>query len=89
MNGDEQTDPCEYGVEVLVECYRQGKLSPLEVTRAHLRRIERFNPSVHAYTYVDVEGAETAARESERRWRAGRPASVVDGVPASIVPRRC
>lgn len=84
MSGNGHTNPCEFGVEELSERYRDGKLSPLEVTRAHIERIERFNPAVNAYTYVDVEGAEVAARESERRWRAGRPASAVDGVPVSI-----
>jgi aspartyl-tRNA(Asn)/glutamyl-tRNA(Gln) amidotransferase subunit A len=72
------------GVEDLIGRFRDGSLSPLEVTRAHLARIERLNPALNAFTYVDVEGAEAAATASERRWRDGRPASAVDGVPVSI-----
>jgi aspartyl-tRNA(Asn)/glutamyl-tRNA(Gln) amidotransferase subunit A len=84
MSGDPDPDAGELGVDDLVELFRSGELSPLEATRVHLARIERFNPGVNAYTYVDVEGAEAAARASERRWREGRPASAVDGVPVSI-----
>ena len=43
------------GVAALTEHYRNGSVSPLEATRAALSRIERFNPTVNAYTYIDAE----------------------------------
>ncbi|WP_442487240.1 amidase [Halomonas litopenaei] len=72
------------GVAALTEHYRSGDASPLEATRAALARIERFNDAVNAYTYVDAEGAEKAAKASARRWGQGKPLSPIDGVPVSL-----
>ena len=68
----------------LARRYADGSLSPVEATRATLARIEARNPLVNAYCQVDAEGALEAARVSEARWRAGRPASPIDGVPTGI-----
>ena len=68
----------------LLRRYRRGSLSPVEVTRAVLERIERHNEAHIAFTFVDHEGALAAARESEQRWREGQPLGLVDGVPTTI-----
>ncbi|MGV9803046.1 amidase [Mycobacterium sp. NPDC003449] len=68
----------------LIEGYRNGSLSPVEVTRAGLAAIDRHGPSVNAFVLVDEEGALAAARESEARWRSGRPLGPGDGIPTSI-----
>lgn len=68
----------------LLRLYRRGEASPVEAARAALDRIARFNPQVNAYCHVDEEGALAAARESEARWRAGRPLGPLDGIPSSI-----
>ena len=68
----------------LLSLYRAKKLSPVEVTRAVLDRIERFNSDLNAFCLVDAEGALKSARESEARWQAGAPKGRIDGVPASI-----
>ena len=67
-----------------VELYRRGELSPVEVTEAALKRIDKLNPHLNAFCLVDAEGALTAAKESEMRWRRGEPLGRVDGVPATI-----
>ncbi len=68
----------------LVARYRARTLSPVEVTRAVLARIEALNPKLNAYCLVDADRALAAARASEARWMKGAPAGPVDGVPASI-----
>jgi aspartyl-tRNA(Asn)/glutamyl-tRNA(Gln) amidotransferase subunit A len=68
----------------LVARYRAKALSPVEVTRAVLARIEALNPKLNAYCRVDTDGAIAAARASEARWLKGAPAGPVDGVPTSI-----
>lgn len=68
----------------LTERFKSGDASPLEATRAALERIERFNDKVNAYTYVDRDGAEAAAKASARRWGQGKPLSPIDGVPVSL-----
>jgi aspartyl-tRNA(Asn)/glutamyl-tRNA(Gln) amidotransferase subunit A len=68
----------------LVARYRAKTLSPVEVTRAVLARIDALNPKLNAYCLVDPDGALAAARASEARWMKGAPAGPLDGVPTSI-----
>ncbi|MDB5804759.1 MAG: amidase [Betaproteobacteria bacterium] len=68
----------------LTAAYAARRLSPVEVTQATLARIDAVNPKVNAFCVVDHESALAAARESEARWRKGRPLSFIDGVPAGI-----
>ncbi|MBI2713059.1 MAG: amidase [Rhizobiales bacterium] len=67
----------------MTDAYRRGELSPMEVARDVLSRIER-HAALNAFLAVDVEGALAAAKQSEARWRAGAPLGPIDGVPASI-----
>ena len=64
--------------------FREGRLSPVEVTDDVLGRIERADKAVNAYILVDADQARASARESERRWRAGEPRGQFDGVPVSV-----
>ncbi|MGW6055835.1 amidase [Streptomyces sp. NPDC055189] len=68
----------------LVEAYRKGEFSPVDATRAALRRAEDVQPVVNAFVRVDAEEALAQAEESTRRWRRGEPAGLVDGVPVSV-----
>ena len=68
----------------LVRLYRRRELSPVEVTRDTLARIERFNPVINAFIVIIGDAALAAARESETRWQKGEPRGLVDGVPATI-----
>jgi aspartyl-tRNA(Asn)/glutamyl-tRNA(Gln) amidotransferase subunit A len=78
------TDLARYGATELAEGFRTGRLSPVDATRAALSTITAHDPAVHAFVLVDPDGAEAAAAESERRWRAGQPLGPFDGVPATI-----
>lgn len=64
--------------------FRSGKLSPVELVKDCLSRIEKHNPKFNAFCHVDVEGALSAARASEVRWRKGKPKGPLDGVPSTI-----
>ena len=68
----------------LLASYRQKILSPVEVVRAVLDRIERNNGIVNAYCHVDAEGALNSASEFEARWTAGVPRGLADGVPVGV-----
>lgn len=72
------------GAVDLVAGYRDGSLSPVEVTRSVLERIVRLDPRVNAFCLVDADGALAAARASEERWRRGEPCGLLDGVPVSV-----
>jgi aspartyl-tRNA(Asn)/glutamyl-tRNA(Gln) amidotransferase subunit A len=80
--GDEAL--CFASATELVALYREKQLSPVEVTRAVLARIDALNPQLNAFNLVDHEGALAAAKASEARWQSGRPLGPLDGVPTSI-----
>lgn len=77
------TDLCFTSAAELLGSYRSGALSPVEVTEAVLARVERLNPRLRAYLYVDADGAMRAARAAEAAYRAGN-AGPLAGVPISI-----
>jgi aspartyl-tRNA(Asn)/glutamyl-tRNA(Gln) amidotransferase subunit A len=63
---------------------KSGGVSPVELTRACLDRIERVDPVLHAFVSVDVEGALRAARAAERDITAGRHRGPLHGIPIAI-----
>ena len=73
----------ELGATELLEAYRKHEVSPVEVTRAVLERIERLNPVLNAFNLVSERALEDA-KASEARWLAGQPKGLLDGVPVSI-----
>lgn len=78
------TDLCDLKAVHLVESYAAGTVSPVEVVRAVLARIETIQPQVNAFTRVDADGALRAATESAERWARGEPRGLLDGVPVSV-----
>ena len=67
----------------LLEDYRTKRVSPVEVTRAVLQRIDALNPVLNAFCFVAPDALAMAAA-SEARWMAGEPSGPLDGVPVSI-----
>lgn len=67
----------------LMSAFEGKDLSPLEVTRYLLDRIDRINPSINAFVTVLGAGAEEAAKESELAYQRGT-AGPLQGVPVAI-----
>jgi len=65
----------------LLERYRRGDVSPLDVVQDALARIEAHDPMLRAFLHVSGEAALIAARASTERWRNGAVAGPLDGVP--------
>jgi aspartyl-tRNA(Asn)/glutamyl-tRNA(Gln) amidotransferase subunit A len=63
--------------------YGAKALSPVEVTRAILDRIDHLNPALNAFTVVTPELALKQARAAERAF-AGGDAPPLAGIPTSI-----
>ena len=74
----------ELPATALIDHYRHKTLSPVEVTRAVLERIDAWEPQIHATYACEPETALQMARESELRWRRGEPQGPLDGVPVTI-----
>ncbi len=74
----------DLSAEVLSNAYRARQLSPVEVTRAALARIDAWEAKINAMYVVAAESALAQAAAAEARWRAGTPLSALDGVPITI-----
>lgn len=74
----------ELSAHDLVSAYSKGELSPVEVTRAALARLDAWEPKIHAMYRVARDAALEQARASESRWRGAAPLSAIDGVPITI-----
>jgi aspartyl-tRNA(Asn)/glutamyl-tRNA(Gln) amidotransferase subunit A len=68
----------------LVAQYRRKSLSPVEVTQALLRRLDRLEPAINAFVMVARESALAEARAAEARWLKAAPLGLLDGVPVTI-----
>ncbi|WP_022921165.1 amidase [Ornithinimicrobium pekingense] len=65
--------------------FRAGALSPVDVARAALERMEQREPVVNAMWVRDPADQVLArAAESARRWEQGRPHGPLDGVPVTL-----
>ena len=78
------TDLCFTAAVELAELIRRRALSPVEITRAVLERIDRLNPRLGAYVMVHAERALGEARAAEGAVMAGEPLGPLHGVPISI-----
>jgi aspartyl-tRNA(Asn)/glutamyl-tRNA(Gln) amidotransferase subunit A len=63
---------------------RRKAISPVELTRACLQRIERLNPTLNAFITVTPEAALAQARESEAEVRRGRWRGPLHGIPVGL-----
>ena len=73
-------DLCFLPATELAARIRGRDLSPVEIVKAHLGRIENRNPSINAYTLVLADQALDAAREAETTVMSGRPLGPLHGV---------
>ena len=64
-------DLCYTTALELVGLYESKRVSPVEVARAILERIERLNPILNCYCYCNRDDVLAAARQSEARWSLG------------------
>ena len=77
-------DLCFLPATELAARIRRRDLSPVEVVKAYLGRIEDRNPSINAYTLVLADSALDSAREAETAVMSGRPLGPLHGVPVAI-----
>jgi aspartyl-tRNA(Asn)/glutamyl-tRNA(Gln) amidotransferase subunit A len=61
-----------------------GDVSAVEVAQAHLDRINTVDPAVHAFLYVDADGALAAAKAIDERRMAGEELGPLAGVPLAL-----
>lgn len=67
----------------LLSAYRDGELSPVEVTRAILERVEEVNGKINAIVTVTGDLAMEQAGAAEKAYRRGETGAL-EGVPVTI-----
>jgi aspartyl-tRNA(Asn)/glutamyl-tRNA(Gln) amidotransferase subunit A len=84
------TDLAFASIEEIGKLFRKRKLSPVELTKLMLARIEQLNPKLNAYLTVTAELALAQAQKAERelfapRGRKGqRDRGPLHGIPLSL-----
>ncbi len=68
----------------LLAAYKSKKLSPVEAIDGVVARIEIWEPKIKALYAPDFGTARRLAKDSEKRWAAGKPSGALDGVPITI-----
>src|SRR3989440_7712912 len=73
----------DFTVASLAEAVRTKRISPVELVRDCLARIERRNPALRAFIRVDAAGALATARALESEAVGGRFRGPLHGVPVA------
>lgn len=60
------------------------KISPVDLVKLYLDRIERIDPTIHAYITVAADQAMDAARHAESKVMRGESLGLLHGVPISL-----
>lgn len=68
----------------IAEQIRRKGLSPVEVTRAALERLESLNPRLNAFISNLGEQALEASKRAEQEIAAGQPHGPLHGVPLAL-----
>ncbi len=82
-SSDQSADMADWSGPELLDAYARRQVSPVEVTKAVIARIEAYEPQLRALYAFDPDSALRDAKSSEQRWMSGE-ARALDGVPATI-----
>jgi Asp-tRNA(Asn)/Glu-tRNA(Gln) amidotransferase A subunit family amidase len=64
--------------------FRTGAQTPRDFLERCLQNVDKYEKRVKAFVTLNLKAARKAADESTKRYRAGRPLSMVDGCPVGI-----
>lgn len=84
LKNDAKTGDSYHTVADFHAAFISGKVSPLDVSKNLLQLIA--TSSEHAKAFLDINRriVLAAAEESSRRYKAGRPLGILDGVPVGV-----
>ncbi len=82
-NQDITENMADWSASALLEAYAGKHVSPVEVVKAVISRVEAYEPQLQALYAFDPDAALQDAKASEQRWMKGE-ARALDGVPGTI-----
>ncbi len=80
----ESQDLADLTLKQASDLLRSKAASPVDLTRACLKRIERYNSALNAFITVTSEQALGAAREMEAEQRRGKWRGALHGIPIAL-----
>src|SRR5579863_9715408 len=84
VSGGQSDDLARLIIREAADLVRKKKVSPVELTRACLARIDRFNPSLNAFITITAESALEQARVAESEVTRGNWRGPLHGVPIAL-----
>jgi aspartyl-tRNA(Asn)/glutamyl-tRNA(Gln) amidotransferase subunit A len=81
---EQVTDCTKLSIREAGELVRRKAISPVELARASLQRIERLNPTLNAFITVTAEQAMAQAHEAEAEVQRGRWRGPLHGIPVGL-----
>ncbi|MEM9682074.1 MAG: amidase family protein, partial [Pseudomonadota bacterium] len=67
-----------------IAAFEDGSDTPRDYLERCLATIDEREPTVRAFAAMNVEGARAAADAASERYKAGKPLSLVDGMPFGV-----
>src|SRR6185436_8361307 len=71
-------------IQDAAEQLRKKRISPVELTKACLNRIEQLNPTLNAFITIMSDSALATAREAEAEIQHGRWRGPLHGIPIAL-----
>ena len=84
MPPTDHRDLCYAGATELAEWIRRKEISPVEVVKTFIKRIEAINPKVNAFCTLTFDSAMAEAKAAEQAVMEGKPLGPLHGVPYAI-----
>ena len=83
-HGAQSADLTKLSISEAAALVRKKKVSPVELTRACLARIEQLNSMLNAFITVTAESALVQAREAEAEVQRGKWRGPLHGIPIGL-----
>ena len=84
MSANQNDDLAKLSLREASELIRKKKVSPVELTKACLARIDVANPSLNAFITITAESALQQAREAEAEVMRGKWRGPLHGIPIAL-----
>jgi len=84
VSGSQSDDFTRLSIHEVAELVRKKKVSPMDLTKASLARIDRLNPALNAFITITAESALSQAREAEDEVQHGKWRGPLHGIPIAL-----
>src|SRR5215469_4055302 len=79
-----ENDLLDLGLAEAAELVKSKRVSPVELTRTCLERIEKLDPLLNAFITITAESALSEARAAEQEISQGRCRGALHGIPIAL-----